>query len=572
MEPSPACPIENPATLQARLQKAIALHQQGQLQQARLHYRAILALDMANLDALYLSALLELASGALETALDLIQGAVAIAPQHAQIHFTHANVLQGLQRLPAALASYDAALRFDPQHVEAHYNRGLTLQAMQRHAEALSSYDAALALKPLDADACLNRGVALQELQRFDEALASLGQALRLAPGDARVLYNRGLIWQKRHHPQRALADFDAALAIDTRYVEAWINRGAALEQLARHDEALAAYEQALAIRPDAAKAHWNEALVRLSAGDFARGWPKHEWRWEALALQTRQAELRRPLWLGQESLQGRTILLHAEQGLGDTLQFCRYAKLVAALGATVVLQVQAPLKSLLSTLEGVHLLAAEGEPLPAFDFHCPLLSLPLALQTNFDTLPSASAYLAPAAALCAQWQRRLGPRHGMRVGIAWSGNPGHGNDHNRSLPLAQMLALCASVPQVQFISMQKEIRAGDRDLLAAQPQISHFGAHLHDFGDTAALLANLDLIISVDTSVAHLAGALGKPLWIILPFSADWRWLRQRSDSPWYPSARLWRQERLADWSGVMQKIAGALVRAAQNDKPATE
>jgi tetratricopeptide (TPR) repeat protein len=538
------------------LAEAIALHQQGDAARASTLYRAILQREPRHLDALYLLGLAEHGAGNAGSACELIAQAVAIAPQHAAAHFALGNALLAAGRRDDAAASYGHALALRPDYHEAWYNRARALQELGRIDDALADYDAALALQPDDVDTHVNRATALQEVRRDDDALAAYERALALAPGHAKALYNRGTAHQRAGRLPAALADFDAALATQPHYVEALINRGAVLEDLGHGADALAAYEQALRINPKSAKAHWNAALSHLLAGDFARGWPRHEWRWDALNLHDRKRNFTETLWLGEEPLAGKTILLHAEQGLGDTLQFCRYAPLVAALGARVILEVQAPLKGLLDGLPGVDLLLAHGDTLPPFDFHCPLLSLPLAFRTDFTNLPAQVPYLHADPAFRAIWKARLGGGAESKVGLAWSGNPKHGKDQHRSLPLAAMGRLAEAGLPMRFVSVQKEVRETDRAYLAAHPEIVHCGADLTDFSQTAALVASLDLVITVDTSIAHLAGALGKPVWILLPFSPDWRWLRGRGDSPWYPTAQLLRQSTPGDWDSVLVDV----------------
>ena len=353
------------------------------------------------------------------------------------------------------------------------------------------------------------------------------------------------------------MASYERALNIQPAYHEALIVRSAALLDLKRPDEALASYVRALKVRPDFAEVRWNEALCRLMLGEFELGWQKYEWRWKTTSFVPSLRNFPQPLWLGKEPLGGKTILLHAEQGLGDTIQFCRYARQVVALGARVVLEVQPALKSLLQGLEGVSLLLGRGARLPDFDYHCPLMSLPLAFEADLSNI-SAAAYLQSEPAKRHHWQARLGPASKTRIGLAWSGSTRHTNDHNRSLSLQQLTPLISD--EAQYYCLQKELRPADLAVLAKTPGIEYLGDSLKDFSDTAAVVELMDVVITVDTSVAHLAGAMGKEVWILLPFSPDWRWLLERSDSPWYGSARLFRQTALDDWAGVLGQVQEAL------------
>ena len=310
------------------------------------------------------------------------------------------------------------------------------------------------------------------------------------------------------------------------------------------------------------AEAHFSQGLALLSIGNFKRGWEQYEWRWATKGYAPKR-DFVQPRWRGAEDLSGRTILLHSEQGFGDTLQFVRYAPLLAAKGARVVLQVPPPLKALMAGLAGVDVIVAQGDTLPAFDCHCPLLSLPLAFATTLLSIPAATPYLHANAGSVAKWQALLGERSGPRVGLVWSGNPNHKNDRNRFISSARLLPLLA-VPGVRFVSLQKDLREGDAEVLRNRSEITHIGDQLDDFADTAAAVSLLDLVITVDSVVAHLAGALGKAVWVLLPFSPDWRWLLEREDSPWYPSARLFRQPHTGDWDSVIGRVREELLRFA--------
>jgi hypothetical protein len=334
------------------------------------------------------------------------------------------------------------------------------------------------------------------------------------------------------------------------------------LQQLRRDEEALACYHEAWKLDPDHGAARRSAAYCRLLMGDFAQGWMQHESRWEASDVVFRRRHADRPLWLGVEPVAGKTVLLHAEQGFGDTLQFCRYASLVAARGATVVLEVPAALKTVLASLHGVSRVVSESDTQLPFDFQCPLMSLPLAFGTDLNTVPAETPYLRADADRVQTWKARLdeaGGRGRLRIGLAWSGNPHHKNDENRSMSLATLAPLYGL--DATFVSLQPDVRQDDAGVLA-QSGILDFRGELRDFADTAALMQALDLVISVDTSVAHLAGALGRPLWILLPRVPDWRWLLDREDSPWYPGARLFRQDRPGDWPVVIEHVAQALIQ----------
>ncbi|HEY8099799.1 MAG TPA: tetratricopeptide repeat-containing glycosyltransferase family protein [Burkholderiaceae bacterium] len=506
----------------AKMQQAVALHQQGQLAQARILYEEVLNVQPRHFDALHYLGVIATQTNDHQGAVELIGKAIEINPDDATAYNNRGLALQALLQLDAALASYDKAIAIQPAYAEAYYNRGNVLQGLKQLHAALASYDKAIAIKREYTKAYSNRGGLLQELKQLDAAIAS----------------------------------YDKAIAIKPDFAEAYYNRGNAFQELLQIDVAIASYDKAIAIRPDYAEAHWNKSLALLLAEDFDLGWPEHEWRWknEKCSAFKEKRNFNQPLWLGEEPLIGKAILLHSEQGFGDTIQFCRYVKLVAALGARVILEVQKPLLSLLANLEGVMQLVGKGSALPAFDYHCPLLSLPLACKTNIGTIPVSTKYLKADAAKITQWQVRLGTKTKPRIGLVWSGNALHVNDRNRSIILSDWIK---ELPAgFQYVSLQKEVRDADKHILQSRTDILNFENALNDFSDTAALCELMDIVISVDTSVAHLAGALGKPTFVLLPYFPDWRWLLDRSDSPWYPSVKLFRQSSMGEWDSVFRNV----------------
>lgn len=506
-----------------------------------------------------------LALGRFHEALESYQRALLLKPDHAQAHNNRGSALEALGRLDEALLSYERVLRLSPNIAEAHSNRGNVLQALGRFDEALQSYAQALLLKADYVEAHSNRGRALQALGRFDEALRSYEHALRLKSDFAEAHSNRGSALHALGRCDEALPCYERALQLKPDHVEAYSNRGVWHAERNEPQAAIADFTRAIRIRPDFAPAYLNRGYAFLLAGDFANGWSDHEWRWKALRRQVDARYPDRTRWLGHESLNGKTIVLRGEQGLGDTLQFSRYVRQVAALGATVILEAPGELAAVLANLEGLSRLVPRGAPLPAFDYHCPLMSLPLAFRTSLSTIPGRTPYLFSDSVKARFWQERLGPRTKPRVGLVWSG--GFRPDQpelwavnaRRNVPLAK-LALLRN-PEIAFYSLQKGQPAESElaELKVARwlgPDLIDFTQSLHDFSDTAALIENLDLVISVDTSTAHLAGALAKPVWLMNRFDTCWRWLLDRTDSPWYPTARLYRQRRAGDWDEVIERI----------------
>lgn len=503
----------------AALQEALALHQRGQLAEAEKLYTRVLKAQRDNFDALRLLGMLNHQRGKPGEAYRLI----------------------------------NAALKVDPRSPDALSNLALVLQSLKRNDEALAALDKALALAPGHLDARNQRGTARAAMGQPEAALQDFDAALAAAPGHPLVLYNRGNALRALGRDTEAIAAYDAALTAAPNHPGALTNRGMVVAALNRHADALSSYGRALALQPDNADVHFNAALSLLTLGDYRRGFAEYEWRWRRAGYAPR-TDLRKPLWLGETPLAGKTILLHAEQGLGDTVMFSRYAPQMARAGANVVMEVQPELKGLLAGLDGVTAVVGRGEPLPPFDLHCPLTSLPFACKTELAGVPAEIPYLRADAAHLTKWRPRLaGPL--PRVALAWSGRATHVNDRNRSLSLPQLEPLLAA-EDVRFVSIQRELRPADAERLSHEPRVVDLGAELDDFSDTAAVLSLCELVICVDTSVAHVAGALERPTFVLLPFQPDWRWTPDRETSPWYPATRLFRQPAPGDWAGVIARV----------------
>jgi tetratricopeptide (TPR) repeat protein len=514
---------------------------------------------------------------------------IGIAPEQGELHVGLANALLGLGQPEEALMSSDVAIRLAPDSEDAWKSRaaiqlklkrhlavlesvehlqslnprdaapivlrGLALQGQKRNAEAALAYESALEIAPDLLEAHVNLSLLLLALNRYDEAIEHGARATRIKPNSLEAHINYSAALNHAGRSEEALVISQEAIALAPQSDRASSCRIAALMSLNRIQEAINEAERLLSLNPDHAETYLARAMCQLLAGDLLQGWKDYEWRWREREFLQSRIGYTQPLWLGKESLEGKTILLHFEQGYGDTIQFCRYAKLVAERGAKVIVSVQpgSGFKSLFAELEGVADIV-EGKYVGTCDYQTPLMSLPLAFQTSADTIPAQIPYLRPEPKQVAKWDARLGKKLRPRVGVAWSGSKDHKNDRNRSLALS---AFCDCLIQgIDVVSLQKEMRAGDQEALA-KSGILFVGEEIRDFSDTAGLVANMDLIISVDTSVAHLAGALGKPVWILLPFSPDWRWMLEREDTPWYPNGRLFRQPKIGDWSGVTKKLA---------------
>jgi tetratricopeptide (TPR) repeat protein len=548
------------ATLGRTIEEGIVLQRQGRLAEAEKIYARILKVLPDQFDTLQLLAELKLQRGKPGEAFRHMTAAVAARPKSADAHVHLGHVLRALKRDADALASYDTAVNLDPGNTDALGNRGDVLLSLGRPAEALACFDRILAMSPRHHEATANRGAALAALGRYDEALDEFDAVLAAAPSPV-VAYNRGLALANLGRAAEAVEAYDRVLAMVPSHAAALSSRGVALQALNRHAEATASFERALALAPDFADAHFNASLALLATGDFARGLAEYEWRWKRSGAAPWRQNFARPLWLGETPIANRTVLLHAEQGLGDTIQFARYVSLLARAGARTVLEVQTELKAVLSRLPGCAAVIGRGEPRPAHDLQCPFGSLPLALKTRADAIPAEIPYLTADAERIERWRDRLAAFGAPRIAIVWAGNPSHSNDRNRSIALAQLAPLW-SVDGARFVSVQRDLRPGDAELLAEAP-VLHLGAELDDFDDTAAVLEQCSLVITVDTALAHLAGALGRPLWVLLPFSPDWRWTVHGDRSPWYPAARLFRQPQPGDWASVVARVAAALPSA---------
>jgi Flp pilus assembly protein TadD len=468
----------------------------------------------------------------------------------ADYHLRYGLSLYGLGRHSEAIESYDRALAACPQLVDALIGRGNALIMIARFDEALASFDRALAI---DAGALLahdNRGVALSRLHRAAEALTSHDRAIALKPAFATAYINRGNALFDLGRLSEALDSYDNALRLASESSVAWRSRGTVLRELKRLPEALASYRQSRALNPEDTISEWHEAITLLLSGDLEKGWPAFEARWNFYT--GIKPEFACPRWQG-EDLRGKTILLWAEAGYGDTLQFCRYVPLVAERGGRVVFSVQQPLKRLLGNLAGVSEIYAENEALPATDYHCPLLSLPALHGTTLENIPREVPYVRPQ--LTEKWKAFFQDLRPPVIGLCWFSNRGPIKEKHRSIALDALDPILST--GASFVALQKDVPTQWDQRLGWQPIIE-------DFADTAALIAHVDLVISVDTSVAHLAGAMGKPVWILIPYIGTcWRWLTERSDSPWYPTARLFRQQVVGDWESLTREVASHLVAA---------
>lgn len=538
------------------LATAIAHHQAGRIDQAEPLYQKILAVLPQQVDALHLSGVIASQKGDYEAAVSLINRALAVNNTAPHFHNNIGAAYRPLKQFDKAVAHFRKAIALKPDYAEAHQNLGAALHDQGLQDEAVAAFNEAIGLKPDYAKAHYGLGLVRQMQKRWDEALVHYSRALTYNPGYIDALNNTGVILKEQGKLADAAAQHERALDLKPDHGHTHYNLGLVREEEGRLDDALACYAQAQRFAPDEADAHWNEALIRLLRGEYARGWQQYEWR--HTRSHTAPPRDGMPLWQG-EDLRGRTILLQAEQGYGDTIQFVRYAAMLKERGAKVVVACQAGLPSLIQTATGVDEVIGWDTPCTTADFYIPLLSVPKAFGTTMDTIPAALPYLRPAAEKVAAWRDKLSAP-GLNVGLVWRGNPGNSINHKKSIPLEALAPLLVT-PGVSWSIIQADATPEDIATLSGHGAVHARGPALTDWAETAALVSALDLVISVDTGVAHLAGALGRRVWVPLSFIPDWRWLLDQPDSPWYPTARLYRQTAFGDWPAVISRVKADLV-----------
>jgi predicted O-linked N-acetylglucosamine transferase (SPINDLY family) len=550
-----------PDYVEAHCNLGAALQAQGHWDEAIACYREALRLRPEYAEAHSNLGLAYRELGRLDEALACYDAALRLNPGNAGDHNDRGNVLHQLGRPHEAEASYREALRLCPHYADAHHNLGAARVAQGRPEEAVACYEQALRLRPQHAETRSNLGLAYLALGRLDEALACCDAAIRLNTDYAGAHNNRGIVLHEQGRLDEAEASYREARRLRPADADAHSNLGRTLQAQGRLDEAIACYREALRLRPQHADAHLNRATAWLLIGNFEQGWPEFEWRWKS-RNDIPPRNFLQPLW-DDSPQNGRTILLHAEQGFGDTFQFIRYAPLVKQRGGTIIVECQAALVRLLARCPGIDRLVAAGSSLPDFDVHAPLLSLPGLLGTTLATVPAAIPYLFADEQLVEHWRCQLKTFQSFKVGIFWQGNTKYREDKWRSIPLSEFAPL-ARLEGVQLFSLQKGPGTEQLHRLADRFSVVDLGPKLDEasgaFMDTAAVMKNLDLVITSDSSVAHLAGALGVPVWVALPVMPDWRWLLDREDSPWYPTMRLFRQTQRGNWDDVFQRLAAAL------------
>lgn len=576
--------------LSHKLNLALRCFETGDLNSSELMLKEILSIDSRCVGALILSAIQAALQNRLEEAERILRRVLTIDKKNYDAHFNLGKVLADQGKTIEAIRSYRQATALIPGSDAAWLNLGESLMRQQSFEQAIEAFDNSIKLNSSSAEAYSNKSICLRRLKAFDEAFECVKIAIDIKPSMAAAWLNFGNIYHDlRQHEfalqcyqkaielessnpigwsnagnelgalnrfEEALHFYEKALSIDQTHISAWSNRGNTLDCLRRHDEAIASFERALSLNPEFPDVHWNLALTLLRLGKFERGWSEYEWRWRYDGFCSPSRNFKQPLWLGAEKIDGKSLLIHSEQGLGDTIHFSRYVSHLKLMGARVILEVQPELSTLMDQLPGVDSIVPRGSSHPKFDYHCPLMSVPYALKAwdNKTTVP----YLHVNRTKSDHWRSLMNMLTTKpKVGLVWCGNPEHKNDHNRSIKLSMLEPLLEN--DICWINLQKGILETDREILNIRG-VHDFMSNVVDFSDTAAIIDNLDLVITVDTSVAHLAGAIGKPVWVLIPFIPDFRWMWDVKETHWYPHMRLFRQHKPGDWTTPIGSIISEL------------
>ena len=538
------------------IQKAAAYFHAGNMMKAEHILKKVLKRYPHNMQAIHFLTQIALHKEDHDSAIYYLKKAIDLNPTNADIYNNLGVLLKSRGKLDEAIEYFRKAIHRNPAFLDAHYNLGNALHMKGNLEEAITCYRNVLHLKPGDYEAWNNLGNVLKEKECFVEATASYQEALQINPNFALAFSNLGTVFQDQGEFAKAQQNYQKALDIDPQCISAHNNMGVALREQGYLDEAIAYFQKAVDINPADPEAHWNMAITSLLAGKLAEGWREYEWRFKRKNVIVVERLFSQPRWNGSD-IQGRVIVLYAEQGLGDMVHFIRYAPLVAGKGATVIVECQKELVPLVQSVQGVADVFEKGAELPAFDVWCPLLSLPLLFATTSENIPADVPYLQVQKEMKETWRQRvLSDPPGFRVGLVWAGNPKYRHDRIRSCPL-ELFRKLGEIEGVQLYSLQKGGAAGQAKLPLGEVDIIDYMDEVRHFADTAALIENLDLVISVDTAVLHVAGAMGKRAWALLPYAPDWRWMLNRNDSPWYPTVKLFRQPKYGDWESVLNEVS---------------
>jgi tetratricopeptide (TPR) repeat protein len=539
------------------IQLAYKHYQAGDLIQTEHVCREILKKQPNNIDILYFLGVVCYQRQKYDSAIQYIKKFLQFNPTNSDAYYNLAQAFQKKREPNDAISHYQKALKYNPYFIDAYLNLGNLLQETGQIDEAIINYQKVIEINPNFAGAYYNLGAAFQGKDQLNEAISAYQKTIHLNPSYTEAYHDLGYVLQMNGDFDEAIRFYQKALQLNPNLFDAYNNLGRSLQEQGKLDEAISSYQRALQINPDFAEAHCNMALALLLTGDFNHGWKEYEWRWK---LKDRSRyDFPQQVWDGSD-ISGKTVFLYAEQGFGDTIQFIRYVPLVAERRAKVIIECQKELKSLIHNIKGVESVITREDPLPEFYIHCPLLSLPLFFNTTIESIPANIPYIVTDKKIVRKWEEKTRSNNAqLKVGLVWSGNPKYKADKSRSISLENFLQLW-KVDGISFYSLQKGEAAAQTKELPKNIRLIDFTDEIYDFSETAGLIENLDLVISVDTAVAHLTGALGKPIWTLLPFSPDWRWMLNRKDSPWYPTMRLFRQPSSGDWETMMEKVSKEL------------
>ena len=558
--PAPGGGVGDPA-LERMINEAIEHHRNSRFQQAAEGYWKVMEADPGHAQATYLLGMVMHRIGENEKAIKLMSQALAFGYGGAEEYCNLGIIYNQLGRLEDVVECQKQSIARDPQYTAAYFNLGNAYRDLSQPEAAIEALQTAVAQKPDFPQAYNNLGLAQYDAGRFEDALACYDKALTSKPDYTDAYLNMGNALRELGRPDAAAVSFQKAIVLDHDLFEAHNNLGNVLMEQDQLEAATASYATAIGLKPDNPGAHKNLGIISLLQGDFETGWPEYSWRRLEDDQFFKVRNYKPPFWDG-EDLTGKTIFVYPEQGLGDTIQFVRYLPMLRQRGGRVAFDIPLPMARLMWDLDGIDVSLKDGDTLPPFDYHIPLLELPKLLGTTLDTIPAAKAYLHADKNLVEAWGERLGPKEEFRIGLVWGGSPDHLNDRNRSIE-PELFRPLVETPGVSALSLLVG-RDGEAGRVFGDV-VTDLAPDLGDFADTAAAIANMDLVISVDTAVAHLAGALGTMVWTLLPFNSDWRWMLGRDDSPWYPSMRLFRQEKCKDWEGVIERVAAELADLAK-------
>ena len=544
--------LSNNLSPEQLLQQSQSLQQAGQFEEAAIGFEKLRKLYPTYPPILNSLGIVYLQLGKFKDGCKLLEKSLQLDPKQAMVFYNLGRAYQNQGQFNDAINPYQKALKIQPDFIDALDKLGICYHSLGRYEEAVQYFNQMVSANPKNSVGHNGRGISLYALGQYQEAFSSLNHALAINDKAPEIHNNIGLCLHKLNKLEDAIYHYGLALQLNPNYADAYSNRGLTFQALRKTDQATNDFDRCLLINPKHADAHWNKALIKISLGEYEEGWKLYEWRWKSFSKKWAR-HYDNPLWLGEESLNRKSILIYPEQGYGDFIQFYRYIPKLQALGAKVILETPAPLINLITESSTNIEIVESGKKLPKFDFQCPIMSLPLAFKTNLDSIPNDIPYLSANEEKNKKWENKLGINIRKRIGIAWSGSKDHKNDHNRSIAL-EKLAPIIKMP-FEFHSLQNVIRESDQAFFD-NSIINNHQNDLHDFSETAALIEQMDLVITVDTAIAHLAGSLSRPFFLLLPMVSDYRWMLEISDSPWYPTATLFRQNELSSWGQVISKI----------------